>query len=268
MRGGSSAAGGAHVTRRATWLGLLAAPMVGRSGQAEEARGGTPILVYHRFDVSTPGPTTVTASTLESQLAWLTQHQIQVTPLRSAVAALTAGRRQAAITVDDGHRSVYTVLLPLIRKHQTPVTLFIYPSAISNASYAMTWEQLREVQATGLVDIQSHTYWHPNFRTERRRRTDPDYQGFVRDQLVRSKQVLEARVGGTVDMLAWPFGIVDAGLEAAAREAGYRFAFAYEGGPAKSGDDPMALPRIPVSNGSRGAAFGALVQVAGQRGRT
>jgi peptidoglycan/xylan/chitin deacetylase (PgdA/CDA1 family) len=43
-----------------------------------------------------------------------------------------------AITVDDGHLSVYTELYPLILKHRPPVTLFIYPSAISNASYALT----------------------------------------------------------------------------------------------------------------------------------
>ncbi|WP_202925576.1 putative glycoside hydrolase [Edaphobacter sp. 12200R-103] len=28
----------------------------------------------------------------------------------------------------------------MILKHHAPVTLFIYPSAISNASYALTWE--------------------------------------------------------------------------------------------------------------------------------
>ena len=47
------------------------------------------------------------------------------------------------ITMDDGHRSVLREALPLVREFKVPVTLFIYPSAISNASYAMTWEDLR-----------------------------------------------------------------------------------------------------------------------------
>jgi peptidoglycan/xylan/chitin deacetylase (PgdA/CDA1 family) len=58
------------------------------------------------------------------------------------------GKRQApqphsvVITVDDGHISVYRDVFPLVRKCRIPVTLFIYPSAISNAPYAMTWVQL------------------------------------------------------------------------------------------------------------------------------
>ncbi|MFW1406334.1 polysaccharide deacetylase family protein, partial [Vibrio parahaemolyticus] len=92
--------------------------------------------------------------------------------------------------------------------------------AISNASYAITWEQLHEMQASGFVDVQSHTYWHPNFHIERKRRSPADYRAFVDDQLRRSRQVLEARLKTPVDLLAWPFGIVDSELEAAAQQAG------------------------------------------------
>ena len=67
------------------------------------------------------------------------------------------------------------------------MTLFIYPSAISKARYAMTWGQLKELQRTGLLDIQSHTFWHPNFRVEKRRLTPNDYRKFVNLQLVKAK---------------------------------------------------------------------------------
>ena len=32
-----------------------------------------------------------------------------------------------------------------------------------------TWAQLAEMKASGLVDIQSHTFWHPNFNVEKKR---------------------------------------------------------------------------------------------------
>ena len=32
----------------------------------------------------------------------------------------------------------------------------------------MTWEQLRELKKSGLFDIQSHTYRHPNFNGKRK----------------------------------------------------------------------------------------------------
>ena len=225
-----------------------------------------PILAYHRFDARQAGPTTVRDSTFLAQLDWLERHNYAITPLRTLVDQLT-GRApppaapEAAITVDDGHVSVFTDLFPIIRRRRIPVTLFIYPSAISKASYAMTWVQLGEMQASGLVDIQSHTYWHPNFRTEKTRRTRADYQTFVAQQLAKSKAVLEARLGRPVTMLAWPYGIVDADLEAAARRAGYVAGFDFAGGRAEPAADPLSTPRIPIGDGDRGAAFAAALGV-------
>jgi peptidoglycan/xylan/chitin deacetylase (PgdA/CDA1 family) len=225
------------------------------------------VLVYHRFDPDTPAPTTVRVSSLRAQLAWLKAHNYRIVSLRVALADLdrpstSGGQPQAVITADDGNETIYTELFPLIRDAGLPITLFIYPSAISNAAYALTWEQLRTMQASGLVDIQSHTYWHPNFKVERRKRTPADYQAFVDNQLRRSRQVLQTKLGRPVDMLAWPYGIVDADLEDAAKRAGYTFAFAYAGGPMKPSDDPLALPRIPVPDAAQGERFAALLRPA------
>ena len=142
------------------------------------------------------------------------------------------------------------------------MTLFIYPSAISNASYALTWTELAEMVKSGLVDVQSHTYWHPDFRVEKARRTPQDYRAFVDFQLERSKSVLERRLGVSVDMLAWPYGIVNPALEAAAKRAGYAFAVAYAGGPGHRGVDLYAIPRIPVPQRAQGKAFAALLREA------
>jgi peptidoglycan/xylan/chitin deacetylase (PgdA/CDA1 family) len=222
-----------------------------------------PILVYHRFDSVLPGPTTVHTAVFDSQLAWLEQHHYRVLPLHAAIDVLHSHleiREPAvAITVDDGHRSVYTEMFPLILKHRIPVTLFIYPSAISNAPYALTWQQIRKMQESGLVEVQSHTYWHPNFRKERARLAAAQYDAFVKVQLERSRQTLESRLGIKVDALAWPFGIYDLQLEAEARQAGYQAAFAYEGGPARAGCDEFAIPRIPVSDHDTGLRFGQLL---------
>lgn len=260
-RSGSSFQGPAA---RARLAAVLAAAHLAGAGLAR-AEGAIPILVYHRFDPATPGDTTVRTSTFEGQLAWLDRHGYRIVPLSQALAELEGEARPAAgpevvITADDGHESVYTQLYPLILKRRIPVTLFIYPSAISNAAYALTWAQLKQMQASGLVDIQSHTYWHPNFRIEQRRLKPADYRAFVDLQLKKSKSTLEARVGRPVTLLAWPFGIVDADLEAAARRDGYEAAFAYEGGPAKAGDDLLALPRIPVADADRGQRFGDELQ--------
>jgi peptidoglycan/xylan/chitin deacetylase (PgdA/CDA1 family) len=163
------------------------------------------------------------------------------------------------LTADDSHRSVYPDMYPLIRRYQVPVTLFIHPSAISNADYTLTWKQLREMVAIGLLHIQSHTYWHPDFRVEARRLAPAAYAEVVKRQLALSKERFEAKLGIKVDLLAWPFGICDQFLERLAAETGYVAAFTIEPGPVRIGGDPLALPWNKVTDADRGARFAALV---------
>lgn len=231
---------------------------------AETGATAVPILVYHRFGPTASDRMTTPTPLLEAQLQYLLDHGYQVVPLRQVVDHLfrqapAPPPRAVVITVDDGHRSVYTDLFPLIRKHRFPVTLFIYPSAIANATYALTWDQLREMRDSGLVDIQSHTYWHPNFRTERRRLSPSDYEQLVTMQLLKSRRKLADEVGGTIDLLAWPFGIYDPMLMQRARETGYLAAFTIEPRPVTVRDEPMALPRYLLTDTTRVNGLAAIL---------
>ena len=134
-------------------------------------------------------------------------------------------------------------MLPLVTKYRVPVTLFLYPSALSNASYAMTWDQLKALKTTGLFDFQSHTFWHPNFHVEKRRLKPDQYERLVTTQLVKSKEKIDRQLGVNADMLAWPFGIHDDELVRRAAEAGYVAAFTIERRPTSSSDPIMKLPR-------------------------
>ena len=126
-------------------------------------------------------------------------------------------------------------------------------------SYALTWAQLAEMKASGLVDVQSHTFWHPNFNIERRRLAPDAYARFVDYQFTRSKEILEQRLGGRVDLLAWPFGIYDADLMHRADAAGYAAAFSIERRPVTRNEKLMALPRYIVIDADRGARFETLL---------
>jgi peptidoglycan/xylan/chitin deacetylase (PgdA/CDA1 family) len=163
------------------------------------------------------------------------------------------------ITADDGHRSVFTEMMPLVREFGVPVTLFIYPSAISNATYAMTWAQLGTLATSGVFDIQSHTYWHPNFATEKRRLPSTAYRTFAVTQLLRSKAVIEQRLSQRVDLIAWPFGVYDEELLQTAAEAGYVAGVTLDRRTASAGDPLMALPRFLVTDSASGRNFAALL---------
>jgi peptidoglycan/xylan/chitin deacetylase (PgdA/CDA1 family) len=163
------------------------------------------------------------------------------------------------ITADDGHESVFTDMLPVVREYHVPVTLFIYPSAISNASYAMTWEQLDALHRTGLFDIQSHTYWHPNFKTEKRRLSPTAYRTFVKMQFGKSRSALKDKLGVEADMVAWPFGIYDDELIRMAGDAGYLAGFTLDRRLVTGHDHIMALPRFLMTDSASGRNFASML---------
>lgn len=223
------------------------------------------ILVYHRFGDTADDSMTTTTTVFVQQLTQLRAHGYRIVPLADLIASLSPGRGQAgkliAITVDDGHRSVFSVLFPAIQRLNVPVTLFIYPSAISNAPYALTWAQLRTMTASSLVSIGAHTYWHPDFRVERRRLAPDAYARIVQFQLTRPRAMLQERLGVDVPFLAWPYGISDEALRRAAQDSGYTAAVAL-GNRNASGKDPLyALPRHMVVDAVGGLAL--LARVAG-----
>lgn len=240
-------------------------------GAVTESKGssraaGVPILLYHRFGPTVADSMTVTTGVLEAQLKYLKDNGYTVIRLASLVDCYrgrTPGPlppKAVVIVADDGHKSVYTYMLPLVRKYHIPVTLFIYPSAISNAKYAMTWDELKALKRTGLFDIQGHTYWHPNFKIEKKRLSPDEYDRFVDMQLKKSREKIEKELDCKIDMLAWPFGIYDDQLVRKAAEAGYVAAFTIERRPAAPSDKMLTLPRFLLTNKDSGGAFAAIVR--------
>jgi peptidoglycan/xylan/chitin deacetylase (PgdA/CDA1 family) len=224
-----------------------------------------PILTYHNFNPTVPGSMSITPERFEMQLKWLKENGYTVIPLAQLVSYLEGKKtnlpaKSVVITADDGWESVYTYMLPLVKKYQIPVTLFIYPATISEGAHAMTWAQLKELQETGLFDIQSHTYWHPNFKQEKKHLSPANYEKFVQKQLTAPKKILEEKLGTKITLLAWPFGIYNDYLEQQAAAAGYVMAFTIDARPTAQFEKPMAQPRYLIIAAQDMKAFAAIMK--------
>jgi peptidoglycan/xylan/chitin deacetylase (PgdA/CDA1 family) len=194
---------------------------------------------------------TIKTSAFSEQMEWLKTNGYTVIPLDTAAQYIegkikSIPAKSVVITVDDGHKSVYTDLAPIVKKYKIPVTLFIYPSAISNAKYAMTWDQLNELESTKLFHVESHTYWHPNFKHEKKKLSPEEYAKFVDKQLGGAKKKLEEHMGHEIKYLAWVFGIYDDELLVDAKRAGYTAAFTIDRRHAASSTNIMAEGRYMV----------------------
>ncbi len=223
-----------------------------------------PVLCYHRFGPEVADSMTIKTSAFAEQLAWLKKSGYTVIPLDTAMRHLKGEKsalpkKPVVITVDDGHKSVYSEMAPLVKKYKIPVTLFVYPSAISNAAYAMSWDQLRELEGTKFFRVESHTYWHPNFKIEKKKLSREEYEKFVDKQLAGAKKKLEERMGHEVKYLAWVFGIYDDELEAKAAQAGYAAALTIDRAHASSAKKLTSQPRYMVVSTHDIKAFARMV---------
>ncbi|WP_110692372.1 poly-beta-1,6-N-acetyl-D-glucosamine N-deacetylase PgaB [Salinicola halophyticus] len=116
------------------------------------------------------------------------------------------------------------------------------------------WDQVREMQTSGLVEVASHTddlhkgiVANPQGNVEPAALTrryddarggyesDDDYRQRVHDDLVRSADIIEHNTGIRPRTLVWPYGATNAKTETIARKAGYRFTFSL-------GDQRLSTP--------------------------
>ena len=223
-----------------------------------------PVLLYHRLGPIRTNSMTVTTEHFKEQLDLLAGQHYTVIPL-SQLVAWKLGKGPAppphsiVLTFDDGLVSVYTEARPILLQKNIPATLFIYPSGISSGPFAMTWQELSDMAATPLFSVESHTYRHPNFRRELRRRPPNKQTAFIDVQLTDSKAVLEEKLNRPVDMIAWPFGIYNDSVVNRARALGYAAAFGVDCRAVTASDDNMELPRCMVTDQDVGPRFLSLL---------
>ena len=101
-----------------------------------------------------------------------------------------------AITFDDGNAGQARQAFPALRAMDMTATFFITTGWVGTPGY-VTWDQLREMRAGGMA-IESHTHSHP-FLSE----MDASR---LRDELTRSRDLLDEHLGQRTTMLALPGG--------------------------------------------------------------
>jgi peptidoglycan/xylan/chitin deacetylase (PgdA/CDA1 family) len=210
------------------------------------------IFCYHRLvdKVRYPG-TEITPAAFEAQMKELKDKGITVISMQDLLAWKRGEKnippRCAVVTFDDGWKSQYEVGWPIMKKFGYPFTLFIYTEGVAGGhlggGQAITWEQLGELRDNG-VDIQAHTATHQDLREghqvmvidangkrSKKKLTGADYEKWVQNEVVGSKELLEQRLGIKVNYFAVPFGNYNEHVKELARNAGYEAMFTVYGQP-------------------------------------
>lgn len=153
------------------------------------------------------------------------------------------------LTFDDGMASVAENALPLLSERNWPAMIFLVAGSVGKTDGwdvrllgsgrpMMTWRQIEEWSRAG-VGFGSHTVTHADLTT-----LSPMA---LREELRRSKAMIEDRTGVRVDWLSYPFGRHSARVREEAAEAGYAGAFGTQVGGV-NGQDRYARPRVLVNS--------------------
>jgi peptidoglycan/xylan/chitin deacetylase (PgdA/CDA1 family) len=121
-----------------------------------------PVFTYHDVE----------PEEFSGDLDFLARNGYRTLALEEYIAAgRTAAQRCVLLTFDDARRSFYTVALPLLREFGARATLFVPSywmagsagntiSPPASQDKFMSWSELRDCVASGLVDVQSHAHRH------------------------------------------------------------------------------------------------------------
>ena len=170
-----------------------------------------PILCYHRFG-SRASRLSVSQSAFEAQMDYLAQHGYQVISLRQLARFLDGKEalppKAVVLTIDDGYRSTYEIAYPVLRKHRFPATVFLYSDFVG-ASDALTWTQMKEMTASGLIDIEPHSKTHANLTLKLAGESDARYRDRIKREVDAPVAVLRERLAEPSMTFAYPYGDVN-----------------------------------------------------------
>lgn len=226
-------------------LGGCQAEKVEDAEKLEEVPSPVTVLMYHHFDENEEKTNSVT----------MTQGRFkeQLTALKEAGYTSIQERtlydyyyndgelpeKPVLITIDDGYTNNYELAYPVLKELGFFATIYVVTDVRGTTpGYTphFSWEAGREMFESGVIDIQSHTAnghiyvdgMHeegPFLTTKLKDESAEQYKNRIREDLRRSKELIETEIGNEVYSLAYPYGAVNADVVEVANELGFELAY-------------------------------------------
>ncbi|TKK38237.1 poly-beta-1,6-N-acetyl-D-glucosamine N-deacetylase PgaB [Pseudomonas fluorescens] len=250
-------------------------------------------IAYHDVEDRDPDQAVVAVRTerLIEQLAWLRENGYQAVSVDQILAARRGGPalppKAVMLSFDDGYSSFYTRVMPILRAYHWPALLAPVGSWIDTplnqpVDFAgtprprgefLTWQQIREVSQSGLVEIAAHTdanhkgiLANPQGNLEPAATTrsyDPKTNGYeseaqfqarMRADVAAISNKIRTVTGKAPRVWVWPYGAADGTSLAVVGEHGYEMALTLEDGLDDLGN-LMNSPRFLVASDPDGEHF-------------
>ena len=168
----------------------------------------------------------------------------------------TLPQKAILFTFDDAYESFYQYAYPVLKLYNYPAVLSVVTSWIEGRTPGiykkkkfMTWDQIKEVADSGLVTIASHSddlhhfvMANPQGNVEpgpitfiydprtKHYETDQQFRERIHDDLSKSREIFNQRLGGKPIILTWPFGTYNQIGIQEARQLGFEICLTLDDG--------------------------------------
>lgn len=217
------------------------------------------VLCYHSFLGNKRFDGDISMSELRSQMDYFQSKGFHFISYSDLLKGKIAGTQNLLLVIDDGNRSVYQAYQEIFKPRHIRPMLAIYPFIIGRKSYALTWDQLKELSQEG-CDIASHGYYHEIMN---QKFYDKDKTAFIKE-IFDSKAELEKKLNVKVSAFVYPNGVRSDITKKTLKDAGYAYAFTIQWGsvlaPLSLNKDPYELPRYMIYKENGRMISGAILK--------
>lgn len=213
---------------------------------AESYTADIPVLLYHHIDENPADRMTVTPETFEEQMRFLAENGCHAVTVRQMTDYVFHGGelpdKPVCITFDDGYLSNYEYAWPILERYGLTATVYAIGVSVGHDRFYkdtqfeltphFSFEQAREMMASGVLDVQSHTYdmhqWAPFEPGDRVREnilpldgeSDEDYAAALNADIERYAETAREELGEAITSLAYPEGAYTTLTEVLVHQAG------------------------------------------------
>ncbi len=223
-----------------------------------------PILMYHYISVPPAQADiyrqdlSVTPKNFELQLAYLRKQGFTSISPETLIYHLGGHKplptKPVLLTFDDGYADNYTYAFPLLKRYGFRGTFSLVTESINfNDPNYLSWDQVVEMHRTGM-DFGAHTRRHPDLRNQS--------LDFLRDEIIGSKEDIEAYINEPVRFFVYPSGHYDLNTLQIVQEADFWLAVTTQYGYEHRHDKRFILPRVRIHGADTLVQFIAKVEAA------
>lgn len=238
-----------------------------------------PVIMYHHvLENGKFGDYVISTQELESDLNYIREKGYETVLMQDLIDYVNGGKplpkKPILITFDDGYESNYRYAFPLLKKYQMKAVISVigYWSELystethKHINYShLTWEELKELQDSGIVEIQNHTY---NLHSLENRKgtqkqkgeTFEHYSDLLKQDLGKNQELLYKATGVWPNTFTYPFGYVSKESFAIIKEMGFRASLSCQEGMNHITHDPECLYMLKRYNRRHGAGTQAFFE--------